>query len=364
LSATFYLGLLLIVVGTGLLKPNISVIVGQLYHQKDIRRDAAFSLFYMGINLGAFLGPIITGFLVQEPWFRAKLVAWGMDPNSASHWGFGAAGVGMTLGLVQYVLGWKYLGSAGLRPTTADSPPEFAKAKKQAVTYVGIGIATLVVIGVLMGTGVFVPTENVVTVVFSALLFTVTAALFTSLFRRAEWTRVERGRLVMIGVYFVAAALFWSVFEQAGSTLNLFARDYTIGDGQRVNIAPMWGDFPIVWWQSLNAVLIVLIAPLYALMWVRLGTSQPSTPTKFALGFIGVGLGFLWLVPAANITLTGAKVGVIWLFDPIGQIYKGHFPGSENVPGANDFSSFQNGVAYFFALLGPGTVTWTTIGTN
>ena len=311
---TFYVGLLLIVLGTGLLKPNISVIVGQLYSQKDVRRDAAFSLFYMGINLGAFLGPLITGFLVQEDWFRAKLVGWGMNPNSAWHWGFGAAGVGMTLGLIQYVLGWKYLGSAGLRPTTADSASEFARAKQQAATYVGIGVAVLVVLGALMGTGVFVPTENVVTVAFSALLFTVTAALFTSLFRRAEWTRVERGRLVMIGVYFVAAALFWSVFEQAGSTLNLFARDYTIGDGQRVNVAPMWGEFPIVWWQSLNAVLIVLIAPLYAWMWIRLGNSQPSTPTKFALGLIGVGLGFLWLVPAANITLTGAKVGMVWLF--------------------------------------------------
>ena len=314
MSFTFYVGLLLIVIGTGLLKPNISVIVGQLYSQKDVRRDAAFSLFYMGINLGAFLGPIVTGFLVQEDWFRARLVSWGMDPNSAWHWGFGAAGVGMTLGLIQYVLGWKYLGTAGLHPVTADSPKEFATAKRQATTYIGIGVAVLAVIGLLIGMGVFVPTENVVTVVFSALLLTVTAALFVSLFKRAEWTSVERGRLVMIGVYFVAAALFWSVFEQAGSTLNLFARDFTVGDGQRVNVAPVYGEFPIVWWQSLNAVLIVLLAPVYAWMWVRFGSGQPSTPTKFALGLIGVGIGFLWLVPAANMTLTGVKVGVSWLF--------------------------------------------------
>jgi POT family proton-dependent oligopeptide transporter len=314
LGATFYLGLLLIVLGTGLLKPNISVIVGQLYSQKDVRRDAAFSLFYMGINLGAFLGPIITGFLVQEPWFRAKLVGWGMDPNSAWHWGFGAAGVGMTLGLIQYVVGGKYLGTAGLHPVTADSPAEFSKAKRQAITYVGIGAAALAAIALMIATGVIVPTENMVTVFFSALLLTVTVALFTSLFKRTEWTPVERGRLVMIGVYFLAATLFWSVFEQAGSTLNLFARDFTVGDGQNVNVAPMYGEFPIVWWQSLNAVLIVLIAPLYAWMWVRLGTGQPSTPTKFALGLIGVGLGFLWLVPGANITLGGVKVGVSWLF--------------------------------------------------
>jgi POT family proton-dependent oligopeptide transporter len=314
LGATFYVGLLLIVLGTGLLKPNISVIVGQLYSQKDVRRDAAFSLFYMGINLGAFLGPIITGFLVQQPWFRARLADWGMDPNSAWHWGFGAAGVGMTLGLIQYVYGWKYLGSAGLHPVTADSPAEFARARQQAITYVSIGAAALGAIAVMIAMGVFVPTENLVTVFFSVLLLTVTVALFASLYRRAEWTAIERGRLIMIGVYFLAATLFWGVFEQAGSTLNLFARDFTVGDGQSVNVAPLYGEFPVVWWQSLNAVLIVLIAPLYAWMWVRLGDRQPSTPTKFALGLIGVGLGFLWLVPGANITLTGVKVGISWLF--------------------------------------------------
>jgi proton-dependent oligopeptide transporter, POT family len=314
MEVTFYIGLLLIVLGTGLLKPNISVIVGQLYSREDARRDGAFSIFYQGINLGAWLGPIITGFLVQSDWFRSKIVAWGMDPNAAWHWGFGAAGVGMTLGLIQYVLGAKHLGTAGLHPETASSPVELAKAKRQAVTYIGIGAAVLAVIAILVATGQVVLTANLVTASFSALLLTVTVALFTSLFRRSEWTPVERKRLVMIGVYFLAAMFFWSVFEQAGSTLNLFARDYTIGDGERVNIAPLYGEFPITWWQSVNAVLIVLIAPIYAWMWVRLGKRQPSTPTKFAIGLIGVGLGFLWLVPAANITLTGAKVGVIWLF--------------------------------------------------
>jgi POT family proton-dependent oligopeptide transporter len=220
----------------------------------------------------------------------------------------------MTLGLIQYVYGWKFLGSAGLHPETAASPVEFAKAKRQAVTYIGIGAAVIAVIAILVASGTVVLTANLVTIAFSTLLLTVTIALFTSLFRRAEWTTIERGRLVMIGVYFLAAMLFWSVFEQAGSTLNLFARDFTVGDGERINVGPLIGEFPIVWWQSLNAVLIVLIAPLYAWMWVSLGRRQPSTPTKFAIGLIGVGLGFLWLVPAANITLTGVKVGVVWLF--------------------------------------------------
>jgi POT family proton-dependent oligopeptide transporter len=109
-------------------------------------------------------------------------------------------------------------------------------------------------------------------------------------------------------MYFIAAALFWSVFEQAGSTLNLFAVDKTN------NVAPVYGQFPSVWWQSLNAVLIVLLAPLFVVMFMRLGARQPSTPTKFALGLIGVGLGFLYLVPGAQITETGVKVGVSWLF--------------------------------------------------
>src|SRR5262245_9944776 len=100
----FYLGLILVVLGTGLLKPNISVIVGQLYEQNDVRRDAGFSIFYMGINLGAFLGPLVTGYLAQSDGFRARIVDWGMDPNAVWHWAFGAAGVGMTLGLIQYAL--------------------------------------------------------------------------------------------------------------------------------------------------------------------------------------------------------------------------------------------------------------------
>src|SRR5678816_1270095 len=118
---TFYLGLLLIVLGTGLLKPNISVMVGQLYTQKDVRRDAAFSIFYMGINLGAFIGPLVTGYLAQDESFRARLTSWGIDPNSCWHWGFAAAGVGMTLGLIQYVLGSRLLGTAGLHAVTTGS---------------------------------------------------------------------------------------------------------------------------------------------------------------------------------------------------------------------------------------------------
>lgn len=306
-NAFFYIGLLLVVLGTGLLKPNISVIVGQLYSQQDVRRDSAFSLFYMGINLGAFLGPIITGFLVQDEGFRSWLAGMGMDPNSAWHWGFGAAGVGMTLGLIQYVLGGKYLGAAGKEPTTATTPSIYAEAKAKAIKYVGIGAAVLIV-GVLAITfgGVEV-TAGRVSTVYTIILFGVTVAIFGTLFSSADWTGVERKRLYMIGVYFIAAALFWSVFEQAGSTLNLFAVDYTEN-----TVAGR--EFPSVWWQSVNAMLIFILAPVFAWLWIKLGQSQPSTPTKFALGLIGVGLGFLVLVPGAQTAITGVKVGVHWLF--------------------------------------------------
>jgi POT family proton-dependent oligopeptide transporter len=306
-SFTFYVGLLLIILGTGLLKPNISVIVGQLFSPQDIRRDAAFSIFYQGINLGAWLGPIITGLLVQTDGFRNLITSWGMDPNSAWHWGFGAAGVGMTLGLIQYVLGGRYLGTAGLHPTTASSPEVFAQAKRQSIRWIGVAAAIVIALGVAIGAGAITVTAAGVTTVYSAILIVVTLGVFGSIFSRKEWTAVERRRLYMIVVYFIAAALFWSVFEQAGSTLNLFAVRET------VNVA-LGYSFPPTWWQSLNAVLIVLIAPVFAWLWVTLGTRQPSTPTKFALGLIGVGLGFLVLIPGAQIVMGGAKVGISWLF--------------------------------------------------
>jgi POT family proton-dependent oligopeptide transporter len=280
--------------------------VGQLYGTQDPRRDAAFSLFYMGINLGAFLGPIIAGYLVQSEGFRARLTGWGMDPNSAWHWGFGAAGVGMTLGLIQYVLGGRALGTAGLQPATASSPEAFAKAKRQAALYVGIGVIVIGGLIAAVATGTLVLTKDRVTTAFSILLFVVTAGIFGTLFAGKEWTPVERKRFVMIGVYFLAATFFWSVFEQAGSTLNIFARDSTD------NHIFGWA-FESTYWQSVNAILIFALAPVFAWLWLKLGQRQWSTPTKFSMGLIGVGVGFLVLIPGAQIAMTGAKVGVIWL---------------------------------------------------
>ena len=307
-SATFYLGLILIVLGTGLLKPNISVMVGQLYAEKDVRRDAGFSIFYMGINLGAFIGPLITGYLAQDERFRAHLTSWGIHPNSSWHWGFAAAGVGMLFGVIQYVLGGRALGTAGLDPTRPTSPEAAARVRNQAVYGLGGGLLVLVLVGVAIAAGVLPLTVQQVTGAYSYILLAVVVLFFAWLFFTGEWTPVERRRLYIIFLYFVAAALFWSVFEQAGSTLNLFAERSTN------NVLPGYGEFPSSWWQSVNALLIIVFAPMFAWLWVKLGTNGPASPTKFSLGLVGVGLGFVILIPAAHIASTGAKVGLSWLF--------------------------------------------------
>lgn len=307
-EATFYLGLLLVVFGTGLLKPNISVIVGHLYGEKDIRRDSGFTIFYMGINLGAFMGPLITGYLVQNAGFRTWLSGMGMDPNSAWHWGFGAAGVGMTLGLIQYIASGKLLGEAGLKPSPAKSPEAFAQLKRTATIWFGVFLASLVVLGFSLSSGSITITPEQVTTGYRYVLIAVVVGFFWWLFEGPgnNWTREERGRLWVITVMFVAAAIFWSVFEQAGSTLNLFATGST--DNRLFGL-----NFPSVWFQSLNALFIVMFAPVFAWLWVKMGSKQPASPAKFSFGLMGVGLGFLLLVPAAQLASSGGLVSPLWL---------------------------------------------------
>ncbi len=195
LDGSFYLGLVLIVLGTGLLKPNISVIVGQLYGPDDVRRDAGFSIFYMGINLGAFLGPLLTGFLAQDERFRALIAGWGMDPNSAWHLAFGAAGVGMTLGLIQYVAMGKAMGSAGLKPGGATTPELAAKYKRQAVRYAGGAGALVVAVALLALAGVITISPTTVRDVTGYSLLVITVVFFATLFLDRSWTPQERGRL-------------------------------------------------------------------------------------------------------------------------------------------------------------------------
>jgi POT family proton-dependent oligopeptide transporter len=234
----FYAGLSLIVIGTGLLKPNVSTLVGSLYEQGDARRDAGFSIFYMGINLGAFLGPIIAGYLAQQ-------VDW--------HLGFACAGVGMTLGLVQYVIGRRRLDPAVAR---------LAARPQTAATAVA-------------GT--------------------------TGGFSAADWKR-----MAAVVVFFLFATLFWGAYEQAGSTLNLFTDRYV-----RLELFGM--KLYASWFPAIQALFVIILAPIFAWLWLRLGSRQPSSPAKFALALLFMGLAFLLLIPAGAIAQGGVKVSPMWL---------------------------------------------------
>ncbi|MBX9692871.1 MAG: peptide MFS transporter [Cyanobacteria bacterium] len=244
----FYTGMALIVIGTGLLKPNISTMLGLLYKADDPRRDAGFSIFYMGINLGAALSPIVCGFLAQSGEFKGFLKSMGIAEHMSWHWGFAAAGVGMVFGLIQYVLQWKLLGDAGARPQPISA------SEKQAVD---------------------------------------------------PLSKVEKERLTAIGILFLFSILFWAVYEQGGSSLNVFA--------DRCTQTEIFGwSFPSSWMQALQAIFVIALAPVFSMLWLRLGDRQPSSPAKFTWGLFFLGLGILLMVPASMLAASG-KVSPLWL---------------------------------------------------
>ena len=281
----FIAGLVLIVLGTGLLKPNISSIVGQLYAPEDHRRDAGFSIFYMGINIGAMAGPLACGFMAQDPRFLSLLHGLGIGARSGWHWGFGAAGVGMTLGIVQYVLGRDRLRNAG--ELVAPPPSAGALWAKLALVIAASG-------AVLWGLWDY---KDVV-------VLAGVAGFFVWLIRQGT-PGVERKRIGALIVLFVFATLFWGAFEQAGSSLNLFAQRFTRHD--------LFGlGFPPSWLQSVNSIFLIALAPVFAWLWVRLGPREPSSPAKFALGLLFVGLGFLVVAVAAVLAGAG-PVSPMWL---------------------------------------------------
>jgi proton-dependent oligopeptide transporter, POT family len=304
--ATFYLGLVLIAVGTGLLKSNVSVLVGQLYTRDDVRRDAGYSIYYMGINTGALIAPIITGWLAQGTTFQRVLVSAGMRPETSWHWGFGAAAVGMFFGLVQYVAGGKYLSPEGLRPVRPTAPAAAAKVQRQ-IRLVGIlTVVTVLVLGGLALSGAVPVDPEVISRNFKWVLIAVSAGFFAWLFLLGKWTREERKSLVVIAVLFLAATVFWMAYEQAGSTLNLFAERST-------NNTAFGHSFPASWYQSLPPLFIITFAPLFAALWVRLGDRNPSSPAKFAIGLLLLGLGFAVMIGAASAAVGGARVSPLWL---------------------------------------------------
>jgi len=308
-KAFFFLGLILIVFGTGLLKPNISAIVGDLYPEGGARRDAGFSIFYMGINLGAFAGQIITGFLGEQ-------VGW--------HLGFGAAGVGMFFGLMWFALRSRAtLGDIGMAPSRHPDAAVQARQERTVKLVVGVGVALIALAFALGISGVFVPDPQTIGKYMAYVLVGLAFAFFAYVFALGGLNGAEKRRVAVIVVLFLFAAVFWSAFEQAPTSLNLFAKDFT----QR-----QVGSFqvPATWFQSINSLFIIALAPVFAWLWVAMGRrgSDLSSPAKFALGLFFAGLGFALMIPAARAVVASngsLKVSAMWLvgsyfFQTVGEL--------------------------------------------
>jgi POT family proton-dependent oligopeptide transporter len=297
-TLTFYAGLGLICVGTGLLKTNASTLVGSLYEQGDNRRDGGFSIYYMGINAGAFLAPLFVGYLAQR-------VGW--------RYGFVLVTIGMIAGLIQYKLTESTLGESGLAPVT---PPGDAE-RKTMYTGAAVVIGIPLLIGVLQTMGITSWTAVDLADAFFVVLALCFAGVFALLWRGCENDR-ERKNIFLIFCLLIASVVFWSSFEQAGSTLNLFA------DAKTNNV--LFGyEYPSTWFQSLNSIFLICLAPLFSMLWIRLGKNDLSVAMKFSLALLFVGLGYLVLVAPAKDADQNIKVAPYWLiatyfFHTIGEL--------------------------------------------
>jgi len=288
----FYAGLGILILGTGLLKPNVSTIVGQLYRQGDHRRDSGFSIFYMGINLGGLLAPLACGWVGQR-------INWRL--------GFGLAGFGMILGVVQYMLGGKYLGSAGLRPTPPATPEAGRRMKRNLALAAIAGALLLGALAALAVTGAIEITAQRISATLGIVLIAVTVAIFGWLLAGRGWSAIERKRSGAILVLFLASAVFWSSYEQGGSSLNLFAERNT-------HNVLLGFNFPASWFQFVPSLFVLILAPFFAWLWVRMGDREPSSPSKFAWGLIFAGIAFAILViPARAALVAGALASPVWL---------------------------------------------------
>ena len=292
-TTTFFLGLVLIVLGTGLLKPNISTMVGELYPDGGARRDAGFSVFYMGINLGAFVAPFVCGYLGEQ-------INW--------HLGFAAAGVGMVLGLIQYSLGGKYLGTAGALADSGRDPAIRSVSMRRFMYAVGGAIAIIVAILALRASGAMNISIEAAADATGVVIVGMAVLYFAYMFFAGGLDATERKRVSAIFVLFIFSALFWSGFEQAGSSLNLVAERLT-----NRNIGG-W-EMPASFLQSVNAGFIIILAPVFAGIWVVLArrSKEPSSPGKFTLGLIFLGLGFAVMIVAAQRSQAGVLVSPMWL---------------------------------------------------
>ena len=298
---TFYLGLIFVVLGTGLLKPNISAIVGGLYENDLNKKESGFTIFYMAINIGSVLGFFICGYLGEN-------VGW--------HYGFGAAGIGMAFGLIQFILTKSNLGSIGMKPSIELNNE--TKKKEIRIFNSFMLIFFLIILLGLFGYVSFdpIPIANILTVV----ILLIAIMYFLYLFSFGNLNEEERKKIVLIVVLFFGAAFFWSGFDQAGSSFNIFAKEYT----DRIILG--W-EYPASWLQVLNPVLVVILSPFMAYMWLFLGKRMldPSLPFKFGLGLIFMAIGFLFIATGATVAMQEGIAGAKWLlltylFHTIGEL--------------------------------------------
>ena len=294
----FFAGLALVIMGTGLLKPNISAIVGDLYPDSGARRDAGFSVFYMGINLGSFFGQIVTGFLGEQ-------IGW--------HWGFGAAGVGMLFGLIWFrTYAPSTLGNIGL-DVVRDPDPAVQARREQGVKRLAAALVTVVVaLFIAGGTGLVHFNAVAIGTNFAISLLVIAALFFVYVLTMGGLNSAEKRRVIVILVLFIFAAIFWAAFEQAPTSLNLFARDFT-------DRMVMGFEIPATWFQSVNSFFIIVFAPLFGLLWLRLARrpgGDLSSPAKFTMGLLLAGIGFaMMVIPANRLVASGgtALVSPLWL---------------------------------------------------
>ena len=298
---TFYLGLIFVVLGTGLLKPNISAIVGGLYEDDIEKKQSGFTIFYMSINIGSVLGFFICGYLGEN-------VGW--------HYGFAAAGVGMALGLIQFLLTRKNLGSIGSAPSVILNKDTKAKELK-IFNFLMVSFFIFIFLG-LFGFIKFdpIPVANMLTV----FILLIAVSYFLYLFTLGKLNIEERKKIILIMVLFFGAAFFWSGFDQAGSSFNIFAKEYT----DRLVFG--W-EYPASWLQVLNPILVVILSPFMAYIWFFLGKRMldPSLPFKFGLGLIFMAIGFLFIASGASIAIQEGSAGAKWLlltylFHTIGEL--------------------------------------------
>ncbi|KMS72606.1 amino acid transporter [Streptomyces viridochromogenes] len=287
----FFCGLGLIAIGTGLLKPNISAMVGGLYEGlPSARRDAGFTLFYMAINIGGMVAPLAVGYLGEN-------VNW--------HLGFGVAGVGMTLAVIQYVLGGRHLGDIGKQPGTPASPEEKRAVLRKVALWGGIAVAALV-LDIVLGT---YDIEHIVNVL-AVLGIVVPIVYFVTMYRNPALAKEDKPKIQAFAWFFATAVLFWMIYDQSGSLLTIFA------DTKTDRMIGGW-EFPASWYQSVNPAMVIVLAPIFAALWVRLAqrNREPSTPMKFALAMLLIGgsFGIMGLAGAAAANSDTGKVTVFWL---------------------------------------------------